>query len=106
MNTALRNKHILQASKYYSAYGIYADIDEKGNFVLKDESTDKTITEKEAKEKKKQIDAEAKKEAGTSTTTTSETASLPGLDLYNKFGYINQPIKLKGSTDFPTKRKR
>jgi hypothetical protein len=70
MNTALRNKHILQASKYYSAYGIYADIDENGNFVLKDDSTGKTITEKEAKEKKKKMDEEAKKAASTTASTT------------------------------------
>jgi hypothetical protein len=73
MNTALRNKHILQASKYYSAYGIYADIDEKGNFVLKDDSTGKTITEKEAREKKKKMDDEAKKAASTTTSTTTTT---------------------------------
>ena len=73
MNTALRNKQILQASKYYSAYGIYADIDERGNFVLKDDSTGKTITEKEAREKKKKMDEEAKKAASTTTSTTTTT---------------------------------
>jgi hypothetical protein len=75
MNTALRNKHILQASKYYSAYGIYADIDENGNFVLKDNSTGKTITEKEAREKKKKMDEEAKKAASTTASTTTTTES-------------------------------
>jgi hypothetical protein len=75
MNTALRNKHILQASKYYSAYGIYADIDEQGNFVLRDDSTGKTITEKEAREKKKKMDDEAKKAASTTASTTPTTKS-------------------------------
>lgn len=108
MNTALRNKDILSLSKYYSAYGIYADYDDNGNLVLKDDSTGKKMSVEEANKKKKEMDEKAKKETGTTTTSTTapETTGLPGLDLYNKFGYINQPIKLKGSTDFQTKRKR
>jgi hypothetical protein len=73
MNTALRNKHILQAAKYYSAYGIYPEIDDEGNFVFRDDSTGKTMTEKEAKEKKKKMDAEAKKAASTTASTTTTT---------------------------------
>ena len=105
MNVALRNKDILSLSKYYSAYGIYADYDDNGNLVLKDDSTGKTMSVEEANKKKKEMDEKAKSTT-TTNTTTPETTSFPSLDFYNKFGYINQPIKLKGSTDFPTKRKR
>ena len=73
MNTALRNKDIMSLSRYYSAYGIYPDFDERGNIIFKDDSTGKTISIEEANKKKKKMDDEAKKAASTTTSTTTTT---------------------------------
>ena len=55
-NIAKRNKDILSLSKYYSSYGIYADYDDRGNLVLKDQSTNKVKSDKEIEKLKEEIE--------------------------------------------------
>jgi hypothetical protein len=107
-NIAKRNKDILSLSKYYSSYGIYADYDDKGNLVLKDQSTGKVKSDKEIQK----LIEESKKEkeienTDNSTTPVVETSKdFPALDFQTRFGSMNNKMKLNTPDYSFTKRKR